>query len=100
MFDRYLRPLIDPPLNRMGRHLARAGIGADAVTLLGLLCGLAAGLAVALDAPLAALARMMEPVAGDGFTVREVSQKVNAVRNEGPSLLEPLPPQPSQGELF
>lgn len=50
--------------------------------------------------PLTALTRMMEPVAGDGFTVREVSQKVNAVRNEGPSLLEPLPPRPSQGELF
>ena len=67
MFDRYLRPLIDPPLNRMGRHLARAGIGADAVTLLGLLCGLAAGLAVALDAPLAALALILASRLADGL---------------------------------
>lgn len=47
MFDSRLRPLIDPPLNRLGRAVARLGIGADAVTLLGIAAGVAAGLAIA-----------------------------------------------------
>ena len=33
MFDAKLRPLIDPPLNHIGRSLARLGIGANAVVL-------------------------------------------------------------------
>ena len=41
MFDSALRPLIDPPLNAMGRALARRGISANALTLTGLLLGLA-----------------------------------------------------------
>ena len=41
MLDRYLRPLIDPPLDRLGRALAGLGIGANAVTALGLALGLA-----------------------------------------------------------
>lgn len=47
MFDARLRPLIDPPLNAMGRALARMGIGANAVTLTGIVVALAAGLALA-----------------------------------------------------
>jgi phosphatidylglycerophosphate synthase len=47
MLDARLRPLIDPPLNAMGRALARAGIGANAVTLAGLFPALGAGLAIA-----------------------------------------------------
>lgn len=47
MFDSRLRPLINPPLNRLGRAVARLGIGADAVTLLGIAAGVAAGLAIA-----------------------------------------------------
>jgi phosphatidylglycerophosphate synthase len=47
MFDARLRPLIDPPLNAVGRALARQGIGANAVTLAGLVPALGAGLAVA-----------------------------------------------------
>ena len=46
MFDAKLRPLIDPPLNALGRGLARAGIGANVVTLAGLVPGIAAGLAI------------------------------------------------------
>ena len=46
MLDRHLRPLIDPPLDRMGRRLAAAGVGADAVTLAGLAAGLAAAAAI------------------------------------------------------
>jgi phosphatidylglycerophosphate synthase len=40
MLDRHIRPLIDPPLNRFGRELARAGVGANAVTAAGLVLGL------------------------------------------------------------
>lgn len=55
MFDRHLRPLIDPPLNRLGAGIALLGIPANAVTLIGLLCGLAAGLAIAYELYLPAL---------------------------------------------
>ncbi|MCL6250776.1 CDP-alcohol phosphatidyltransferase family protein [Altererythrobacter sp. KTW20L] len=47
MFDARLRPLIDPPLDALGRLLARAGVGANAVTLAGLLPAVGAGLAIA-----------------------------------------------------
>ncbi len=46
MFDARLRPLIDPPLNAIGRWLAARGIGANAVTLAGLVPALGAGLAI------------------------------------------------------
>lgn len=42
MFDARIRPLIDPPLNRMGLRIARAGISADAVTIAGFVVGMAA----------------------------------------------------------
>ena len=47
MFDAKLRPLIDPPLNHFGRGLARLGVGANAVTLIGAAIGPAAGLVIA-----------------------------------------------------
>lgn len=47
MFDARLRPLIDPSLNRMGRALARLGVTADQVTLIGAALGVAAGLGLA-----------------------------------------------------
>lgn len=47
MFDAHLRRWIDPPLDRIGRAMARSGIGADAVTIAGAGLGLAAALAVA-----------------------------------------------------
>jgi phosphatidylglycerophosphate synthase len=47
MFDARLRPLIDPPLNAAGRWLAARGLGANAVTITGLVCGLAAAAAIA-----------------------------------------------------
>jgi len=47
MFDAKLRPLIDPPLDAAGRALARAGVSADALTLLGAGMGALAGLAIA-----------------------------------------------------
>lgn len=50
MLDRFLRPMIDPALNRAGRMLARH-VGADAVTLAGLAVGLAAAGLLAAGAP-------------------------------------------------
>jgi phosphatidylglycerophosphate synthase len=47
VFDARLRPLIDPPLNAMGHAIARQGIGANAVTLAGLVPALGAGFAIA-----------------------------------------------------
>ncbi|MTI43056.1 CDP-alcohol phosphatidyltransferase family protein [Roseibium hamelinense] len=42
MFDAKIRPLIDPPLNKAGSVLAKAGISANAITLAGFVIGLAA----------------------------------------------------------
>lgn len=50
MLDGRLRPLIDPPLDRLGRGLAARGVAADAVTLLGFALGLGAMAAVAAGA--------------------------------------------------
>lgn len=47
MFDARLRPLIDPPLNAMGRALARAGATANMLTFIGLALGLAGAGAIA-----------------------------------------------------
>ncbi|KUO57404.1 MAG: hypothetical protein APF78_06285 [Sphingomonadales bacterium BRH_c3] len=47
MLDARLRPLIDPPLNALGRRLARAGLSANMLTLFGIALGLAAGGAIA-----------------------------------------------------
>ena len=49
MFDAKLRPLIDPPLGRVGKLLADNGITANAVTITGMLLGIAAGWAIAMD---------------------------------------------------
>ena len=46
MFDAKLRPLIDPPLNRLGSALARQGVTANAITFLGLALGLAGAAAI------------------------------------------------------
>jgi phosphatidylglycerophosphate synthase len=47
MFDAKLRPLIDPPLNAIGRALAGAGVTANALTFAGLALGLAGAAAIA-----------------------------------------------------
>ena len=48
MFDARLRPVIDPPLNRLGRWLAAIGISANMLTFAGLAAGLGAAGAIAL----------------------------------------------------
>lgn len=50
MLDTRLRPLIDPPLNAAGQWLARRGLGANAITLAGLVPALAAGIAISQQA--------------------------------------------------
>jgi phosphatidylglycerophosphate synthase len=47
MFDAKLRPLIDPPLNALGRRVAALGISANTVTLAGMIVGLGAGAVIA-----------------------------------------------------
>ncbi|WP_435260040.1 CDP-alcohol phosphatidyltransferase family protein [Thioclava sp. FR2] len=52
MFDAKLRPLIDPPLNRLGYRLAKSGVSPNDVTLVGLGFGLAMAAVVALSGPM------------------------------------------------
>jgi phosphatidylglycerophosphate synthase len=42
MLDPYVRPLIDPPLNFIGKQLVQRGMTANAITLLGFLMGIVA----------------------------------------------------------
>lgn len=67
MLDRYIRPWIDPPLSAAGRVLARRGVSAGAVTLAGLVCGLLAGVAVALGLHGAALGLIAASRLADGL---------------------------------
>lgn len=59
MFDARLRPLIDPPLNAAARWLAARGVSANALTILGLLFGLAAATAISQSAYEQALALIL-----------------------------------------
>lgn len=55
MLDGWMRRRIDPSLDRLGQGAARAGLSADAVTILGFGVGLACALAIALRLDAAAL---------------------------------------------
>lgn len=67
MFDARLRPLIDPPLNALGRRLAGWGVSANGVTLAGLALGLAAAAALAQGAWLIGLALILANRLLDGL---------------------------------
>jgi phosphatidylglycerophosphate synthase len=67
MLDRHLWPLVQPPLNRMGRLVARRGIGANTVTLIGLALGLAAAGCIVAGAFLAALLLVLASRLADGL---------------------------------
>ncbi len=67
MLDRHLRPLLDPPLDRMGQVMARSGISANAVTLTGLALGLAAAGAVLAGAFMLALLLILASRLADGL---------------------------------
>ena len=67
MLDAHVRPFIDPPLNRIGRVLARAGVSANAVTVGGLLIGLTAAWCIMAGAVMAALALIVVSRLADGL---------------------------------
>lgn len=67
MFDGRLRPIIDPPLDRLGQGLSRLHVSADAMTLLGLALGLGCALAVAVGSDGIALALLAASRLCDGL---------------------------------
>jgi phosphatidylglycerophosphate synthase len=67
MLDAKLRPLIDPPLNAVGRILARAGISANMLTFTGLALGLAGAVAIAFGNIWAGLALIIANRVLDGL---------------------------------
>lgn len=67
MFDAKLRPLIDPALNRIGQALAALGIGANSVTLAGMVAGLAGAFAIAQGHPMVGLALIIANRLLDGL---------------------------------
>lgn len=67
MLDSRLRPLIDPPLNRVGAWLAQRGVRADWVTALGLVLGLGAALAIWAGMWLVALVLVLASRLADGL---------------------------------
>ncbi|GGB51173.1 membrane protein [Roseibium aquae] len=67
MFDARLRPLIDPPLTRMGAALARLGVSANAMTVTGFCLGLGAALAVVFGQFLLAFALVVLNRLADGL---------------------------------
>ena len=67
MLDAAMRRLIDPPLNAAGRAIARRGISANAVTVVGFVIGLGAVPALAAGNHLAALALIIGNRLADGL---------------------------------
>jgi phosphatidylglycerophosphate synthase len=69
MFDVWLRRLIDPALERVAAIVAKTGLGANAVTIIGAAVGVGAALAIAQGQMLVGLAliiinRLMDGVDG------------------------------------
>ena len=67
MLDAKLRPLIDPPLNALGRLIASVGIGANSVTMAGMILGLGAAIMIAQSHVLSGLALIMLSRVFDGL---------------------------------
>jgi phosphatidylglycerophosphate synthase len=67
MFDSTMRRIIDPPLDRIGRRLAAAGISANAITLAGFAIGLLAIPALAAEWYGVALALVLLNRLADGI---------------------------------
>lgn len=59
MFDARLRPLIDPPLNAVGKWLGERGVSANMLTIAGMFVGFAAAVAISQSAFFAALALIL-----------------------------------------
>lgn len=79
MFDSRIRPLINPPLNAMGKALAGMGVTANATTLAGLAIGLIAALLIALGNPMLALIPLLLSRIADGLdgAVARATQKTD-----------------------
>jgi phosphatidylglycerophosphate synthase len=67
MLDRFARSVIDPPLDRIGRMLAKGGVPADLLTLLGFIAGLGSAIAVGFARDGAALALLVTSRLLDGL---------------------------------
>lgn len=77
MLDSRIRPLIDPPLNAIGKGLARAGVMANQVTIAGAVTGIGAGVAIGyryylLGLALVLLSRLLDGL--DGAVARATAQ--------------------------
>lgn len=79
MLDAAARKLIDPPLNWLGRGVARVGITANAVTLAGLALGLLAAALIAVGHPGYALIPLLLSRLADGLdgAVARATQKTD-----------------------
>ena len=79
MFDARIRPLIDPPLNAVGRWLAARGITADWVTIAGFVLGMSAAVAIAFEDYLLGLVLIIVSRLADGLdgAVARATQKTD-----------------------
>ena len=79
MLDAQIRPFIDPPLNALGRAMARSGLTADTVTLAGLAFGLLAAASIALGAFTLAVGLILLSRIADGLdgAVARATQKTD-----------------------
>lgn len=79
MLDTAARRLIDPPLNRLGVAVARRGVSADAVTMIGLGLGLFSALLIAVGLPGLALLPLLASRLADGLdgAVARATQKTD-----------------------
>ena len=79
MLDATLRKLIDPPLNAVGTSLARRGVWANLVTIIGLALGLIAAGFVTVDAHALALVFILLSRIADGLdgAIARASQKTD-----------------------
>ena len=67
MFDARIRPLIDPPLNAMGRTMAAKGITANGVTVAGFILGMAGAAMIAYGMPYLAVVVIIISRIADGL---------------------------------
>ena len=79
MLDRQMRIWIDPPLNAMGQGLAKTGMTANGVTLVGLALGLIAAVMIAVGNPFWALIPLLISRIADGLdgAVARATQKTD-----------------------
>jgi phosphatidylglycerophosphate synthase len=67
MLDRAIQAAVKPLLTRAARQLVAAGIGADAITVAGFVVGMAAAVAIALEAYLGGLVLLLASRLMDGL---------------------------------